>query len=234
MTDSLIFPLDTLREALAWRCGVEPRVSLPVAFDELRSFYSSRQVPQAIGQLYNPNWHDWGQPNFWPDPAQYVHLIPPGDWSLVEYMPGSVNDETRGTGWLRFIGSGVPAWGAVRLDWKELFPLWVRGITEMKERALRVEAALFTSTHVKQGIHTERDRVVADDALAGEVADAARRARPRQNPVAWMNENATKIDKQKDLIKNCTLKTGATWREALEAYRALPEEQRRIRGRPAR
>jgi hypothetical protein len=50
----------------------------------------------------------------------------------------------------------------------------------------------------------------------------------------WMLNNAKKEKKQLGLVDDCMDATGCTKREALEAYRSLPDELRRKRGRPVR
>ena len=50
----------------------------------------------------------------------------------------------------------------------------------------------------------------------------------------WMSKNATKGQKRDSLVRDCMKATGCTKRDAEAAYKELPEELRRPRGKPIR
>jgi hypothetical protein len=55
-------------------------------------------------------------------------------------------------------------------------------------------------------------------------------------PIAqeWMSKNANKGQKRDSLLRDCRKATGCTKRDAEAAYKELPEELRRPRGKPIR
>ena len=63
--------------------------------------------------------------------------------------------------------------------------------------------------------------------------DAAPSERPAQERVnEWMVQNVTRSVKRDAALKDACGATGATWRQALKAYRRLPPDKRRGRGAP--